>query len=58
MTGRINLSTFPPCERNVYFKIAKIISDEFGLSLVEIQNNSTVRQAGKQDELILKFVKE
>lgn len=58
MTDRISLNTFPPCEANVYLKVAEIILNEFGLELVEIQNNSTVRQAEKSDELILKFVKD
>ena len=51
------IETFPPSEKDVYLKVAKIILDELGLDLVEIQNNSKVQALEKEDELILRFIK-
>ena len=58
MEIRTNMDLFPPSEREVYLKVAEIIREEFGMGLVEIQNNQSVRAFDKYDELVLKFVKE
>ncbi len=58
MKIRTNMDLFTPSEREVYLKVAEIIREELGMSLVEIQNNQSVRAFDKYDELVLKFVKE
>lgn len=57
MKIRTNIDTFPPSERDVYLKVAELIKEEFGMGLVEIQNNQSVRALEKEDELILRFIK-